>query len=517
MNTCGPPASCSCFVSRHNLARTWAIVILALLPHCVPSGLIAQGFNRLYELGESTIFTDIQFRDDTLSVFGQVLDDSSGLFGLAFIQFDTSGQVLTQHVTYDTSSTPAHLITNLRESRMEATSDGGYVAFGLVFGQEQIIVLKYTSNGDLLWQRRFDHTERHIQPLGIMEDEGATIIVGSIQLQNFVDDAFAMNISDTGELVWFETYGLPKERERARSVRIGSDGKTYIGAFRERAAGVTNWIYQIDSSGQIVREFETEPDSEGIFRNFSPNGSGFTYLADIITIPYPEDVRRHGQVVHRNDSFDLVWMAEYGSPTDVFNGLTEVIVDQNEDVIAVGQFFEPNFGPGGRRGWVTKLSSDGQESWLVMDTALLLENGGSVSYLSGVSIGTNETIYAVGDGIDYDLDPPQPLGWLLKITADGCVDTLCITTSTGGFEENDPVNVYPNPFFSHVTLELQVGIDISQLKIADISGRVLFTKDVINTNQQITVDLSQLPPGLLIYTLMDDKGCVQTGKLVKVE
>ncbi|MDX1407215.1 MAG: T9SS type A sorting domain-containing protein, partial [Saprospiraceae bacterium] len=213
----------------------------------------------------------------------------------------------------------------------------------------------------------------------------------------------------------------------------------------------------------------------------------------------------------------LLWQRDFGGPTSVQNLFPEIAITPENDVVAVGQIFqETNHPVTGFLGWVTKVSNTGEKEWTVIDTSYA-ELGPRTNFLNGITIAPSGTIYAAGYTQEY-VAPGRLCGWILKVTPDGCVDTLCFTTSTGDIEsQKHEIHVFPNPFSSTITLELPAGIHGSILEVSDLSGCVLYTKDVDASTSPINVDLSALPSGLLIYTLRDDNGGVHTGKVVKVE
>lgn len=283
-----------------------------------------------------------------------------------------------------------------------------------------------------------------------------------------------------------------------------------------RISGGDNWIFEIDSSGNITWEWKADEDHAIVDLQRGLNGEWY-YSADFVITLGPGSFRKTPRLIARDSTFNLLWQNEFGSPTDFGNRFPEVAVTPDNDVVATGQIFqEKNHPETGYLGWVTRVSNAGEKEWTVIDTSYA-ELGSRSDYLNGVAIAPSGTIYAAGKTQEY-IAPGRLCGWILKVSPDGCVDTLCFTTGTGELEEpGQQVHVYPNPFGSTIKLELPAGVHGSILEVSDLSGRVLYTKDVDTPTSPINVDLSALPSGLLIYTLRDDKGGVHTGTVVKVE
>ena len=432
---------------------------------------------------------------------------------------DTNGVELVKTVTVDTSSTPVNYITNLRESRLIGCSDGGFIGFGLAFGASQIVIAKYDRAGAERWVRRHAHPGIHIQPFDIVEAQTGFFITGLLQLDNFKFDVFLCKVDKaTGDLEWFRQYGHPFEDEYGLCL-VNDEESVVVGATKQRNLGRTTWLIGLNGDGDMQWQWESGPDTEGYIIDLLKVNGMWAYVLDILTPDGYNGWYRHGELIVRDSAQDLLWRKEYGMATHLFNGLSEIATDSSSCLIVAGQFLETDLGKNGtRRGWVSKVDLNGTVNWTVRDTAFMNPNGGSVSYLSGVATDPNGNVYAVGDGRDFREDPPKYHGWLLKISPDGCVDTICYTTSIdGGHKIIQPIKIYPNPFTSTVTLDLSNMDKTSVFEVSSVTGIPLYRKDLTISGELLHLDLSHLPPGVLIYTLSDESGNVKSGKLVKVD
>ena len=82
------------------------------------------------------------------------------------------------------------------------------------------------------------------------------------------------------------------------------------------------------------------------------------------------------------------------------------------------------------------------------------------------------------------------------------------------FEKPFDVNIYPNPFYTSITIMINEGsqIDKAEFRIYNASG-----VEVINTlvtTQVTNLDTKNLPSGIYSYKLIDENKIIQSGKLV---
>lgn len=168
-------------------------------------------------------------------------------------------------------------------------------------------------------------------------------------------------------------------------------------------------------------------------------------------------------------------------------------------------------------GRVVKLDPDGDLIWEVQDTGYFDPNRFSESYLMSVAEATTGSIYAVGfDRHRNEEGNIRSYGWLLKITSDGCVDTLCTTTSLLDqlYRKKGQIKVYPNPATDFVIFDLSEDIYDRYAEIFDIHGRRV-TRQVLQPAKNLIM-LNETP-GLYVWRVEEKDGdLIDSGKLVLV-
>lgn len=142
---------------------------------------------------------------------------------------------------------------------------------------------------------------------------------------------------------------------------------------------------------------------------------------------------------------------------------------------------------------VVDLGDDITLCYLFNGTALLNAGAGFASYLW--SNGATSTTLLVGSGVN---SPGQEAISVLVTTDDGCegMDTVIVTYSqcVGIDEANEAeVSLFPNP--AQDLVQIQSNLNISQIDVLDLTGKLVITEQYGNSRNNIDFDLSEIEPG----------------------
>ena len=155
-------------------------------------------------------------------------------------------------------------------------------------------------------------------------------------------------------------------------------------------------------------------------------------------------------------------------------GRIELSLIENETSEVVGSFNLPTTG-----GW---------QSWTTNTHEINLESGVYTLRLRVAQAGFN-------------------LNWLEFLYSDS-------NLNSAAFEERNPyVSVYPNPVNNSLTLKTAPNNQINSIELYDISGRVILTKNEINTSSK-KLNLEGLTSGSYFVKIATTKGTI-TKKIIK--
>jgi hypothetical protein len=136
--------------------------------------------------------------------------------------------------------------------------------------------------------------------------------------------------------------------------------------------------------------------------------------------------------------------------------------------------------------------------------------GGDAYYQMWTMIATTDGgCLMAGTRYDYLTQNNERDIFIIKVDANGLV--------TGVNDEPPLIPVhdailYPNPATENVTIEFSQLYTSATLQLMDISGKTVFRSQLTSNRQ--TIDISAFPAGTYVYTIFNQKGLEETGKLV---
>ena len=456
---------------------------------------------------------------DSLLISGEIGRDSLGLSGFFFLYADTLGHLgaiknyrdplLKDHALLDGRNP-----TTINSDNLIALS-GHYLdeddAYFMILNKEldSIVYKDYASN----YKSMVIH--------GILEMHHAYYIVGLVQTQNFDLDVFLQKIDSSGNKIWEKTYGVPSKDESGRAAIIENDGLTImVSESFDNTPTIKNdtryWIrfMHVDTSGTIKQDWRKEvTGQEGWSGSLVKFNNDYIYTTNLLGEEYGFGYFQAGQVVRRDPEFNLIWRKSFGTPDNYFNGLGDMIISPDSNLLLTGQILDESQKYVLQR--VLKICPDGEFIWELRDTGVILNNGESLNFMEGIAAASCNSVYAVG----YTYKSANFYeGLLLKISGDGCIDTLCTTVDIENHlrAEDQHMIIYPNPTGSNIHIYLANDSQgISEIKVYDLLGQL---KQSINTSSLNEVlDVSFLPSGVYLLTIENNGIPIATQKFLKID
>ncbi|MEP6645904.1 MAG: T9SS type A sorting domain-containing protein [Saprospiraceae bacterium] len=504
------------------------ISFLSIWQTAVISTAICQnGFNKIesYSGSKSVNFDDVLYINNEINVRGDIYVDSLNTWGLLISRMDTNGLVNWYRVFTNDSN---YIITNT-PSRFIRTKTKGFAIPNYLWGTGKIIFYLIDSTGRQLTNQILPKFGLAVFPFDIIQVQKNFLIFGQVQKEDFNEDLFVIAVDSVGHEKWIKFYGDSLNDEIFGDVIDQNDGNFTISAsifnakFFDEPFGqgwVRPWFLTIDTSGNIVKEWKGNKNDSRTF------GGGQVYRTKkgdwiIVSTEYKDvlsagvtDLNDAPTVSRLDSNFNLIWKTYLSDYTGMFDLIADMEYDTSRDEIVVAGQRAVYFNPwsGAYEAWIAKLSADGQILWSVSDTSSEIMWPYADPYIGGLEIAPSGSIYAAGY-LDDLHSPRRNYGYLIKVTPDGCMSTLCNTTSINDQiqKKSHKVLVYPNPVIDEIHISVNDLSGPTDFLAYDLYGQIVSKVKLRQGDNTISLDL---PSGIYFYSVSKNQEIISSVKFV---
>lgn len=483
--------------------------------------LLAQpfGVNKDYYFEErSTIFHAVRVFDDDVVVLGQSGIDSSGLSSILVMRVDTFGQIEKLDFYKDPTLSDHTLLSHFSCDAIAYTSDDGLLVAGAMLVSDNLFLIKLNSSLDLEYfiEYESDFLVRWVTDLLKLYDH--YYIISLIQKQDKDLDIAVQKIDSLGNKIWEKTFGNPFYRDDGSSAVV-ANGKIVVadGEYFDPNQFVfndeSNWrkFLYIDTSGNLEYEWKSDLNEE------EGSASSLLYYDDkyfyTVRPGYQENIQLihfGNQIVCRDTMHNLIWHKDY-SEWYAYQNFGDMVLGDDGYLYVTGQIYDEVM-------WARIFKIDplnGDVIWQARDTGLWRENWGSRNVMEGIAVLPSGSVVAVGftwAGQGFER------GFLLKTTKDGCIDTICTTSTIVEYlaRQLSQVIVYPNPTTDHLIFEIDEDIrDDIYAETYDLTGKKIQSQSMRAGINVMMLDEGSYSPGMYLWRAVTEKGVlIEAGKFV---
>lgn len=503
--------------------------VVILLCHLFLSHLIhaQKGYVREVQVAgiRSLTIDGISTSDGHLNVRGNVFIDSLNLWGLYVAEMDTFGSVLDVRMVID-SLEGKNYSANTPQSLIELP-DRYVLAYDIIGVREVALGLWFKENREFI-QTLIGYDGVFMRPKYLFNLGNSLFLVGFVQRSDLLFDNFVCSISLSGQVKWIKYYGLLGYEEFCSAAYINSDNTITIPSTRmtkeysqnnEKIVGWRKpWLFTIDTTGNIINQWLGDNNDQKTLAGSSglktKNKDWILTSLEPKQVPYFEKtILYYSPTITCLDSlFQLKWKFTLTDFTSRYDELVDLKYDSldNTYVASGKRYVQYDPLPDESEIWVLKFNEDGEILWNITDT--LFYHRKELHYTAGHVISPSGSIYVAG-WVDLFSQEHRYTGFLMKVSPDGCTDTLCTTTSFQAQLEQfgRDIVMYPNPATDLLHVELKRDFQKPIFNITDLQGRTLLRKILTTDRNEIPLDLE---PGIYICTVIGKEGLLHSSKLV---
>ncbi len=454
--------------------------------------------------------------NDTIIGLGTAYPDNINLTqGILLVQLDSNFNILRKKLIIDSLGRDLFLYSYSKN--ISRTKDGGYIFTAATVDEGNGIL--YKLDQDLNVKQRFEFVNPQLISnfaYRAIEVPQGYLLYALIQKQTFQIISTVRRIDYGGNIIWEKEYLFSGDNNIISDLELVNDSIGVVG----HTIGKTNTngfsgLRLIDlATGNSLQYTDTSPEPKTQFAHHfvqTDDGGYITYSRELVS-PTPTNGTFRPAFTKYNANLEKQWRKNWGKARsgDAFH-LFETYKDQNGHLISIGKtlrdtfiydtFIHQNIPYDYHVGWVFKFTENGDSIWsreIPLTVPHSLNNVSKSLYGGGVLSSGN---IIAGGSVQIG---PNYYSWLIKLTSDGCIDSLfsCSpwtppSSATEPFSgRNADLSAYPNPAYRWVNLQFSAREEWGKLTVFNGTGQIMLERSEWLGNGEIPVSVSTFPPGL---------------------
>lgn len=419
-------------------------------------------------------------------------------------------------------------------------------------------IAKYDTNGNQIWVVTYDFITETDRILSMVLDAGNNIYVtgrSDSNASNVVsnDDILTMKYNSNGVLQWATRYnGVGNLIDTGRIIRVAASGNVYVGGrtfngtnydfivLKYNATGVQQWANIYNGGGNDEGFFMEIDAAENVYITGNSDNAGLTNT-DVVTLKIntagvSQWTKRYNGTATGNDLADAIKLDTAG------NVIVAVTVDTDTQSTTINNDIALlKYDTNGNLLWSSIYNGTANGDDQAFDIATDTSNN---IYLTAMVNGTANYDYAtvkftsaglmgnvlLYNGTNNGEDIPQCIlfnnnfiyvsGSSFGINAQADFTTIKYDLATLGFDtiasNSGSIKVYPNPAQNFITIDASQLIaenDSLHVIIFDITGRIVYTSPTLPATMA-QVNIQNLTTGTYLLQVMNGGSKLATKKII---
>jgi len=290
--------------------------------------------------------------------------------------------------------------SNAKGNAVTTDSEGNSYVTGYTYENatlNDIITIKYNSLGDTLWTRSYDGTaSKNDEGTGIYVDNyGNVYVVGFAEFTNKATDVVVLKYSSEGNLLWNLPYAKTTDPFNDKGLAIAADinGFIYVTGYTTNIDGKTDiFVNKYNSAGLMwtsaLEDGGTGMDAQGL--SIAVSSFGSIYVAGYITsASNSEDI----VVIKYNYEGEKQWLRSVNGNVNQSDKAWGIVVDELDNCFITGYITNS---ANNADCYTAKLSSAGNIIW-----STTYDGGGNQTDKAwGIVVDTDGSVYITGETTD---------------------------------------------------------------------------------------------------------------------
>lgn len=389
------------------------------------------------------------------------------------------------------------------ESRDIAMDNAGNIYVNGIAGNESLVI-KYNSEGDTIWTRKYTEPGFRFPSLTITLDKYQNVYIGGgkINISLGTQNYYTLKYDSAGVFKWAASYSLGGVSALSK-VKVDQNLNVYVTGrsniskmltIKYDSAGAEQWqrIYDGPGSGGELASDMVIDNLGNIIITGASSGTG-TGSFDYLTIKY-------------NSKGDSLWVKRYNGTGNGNDEAYSLELDDSNNVYITGRSI------GNFTGWdyvTIKYNSLGIQQWLERFPSK--SNNNSIAYV--IALDRFQNVYVTGKRDSSGFDSYTTIKYSQPVTAIEPISNNI--PDTYRLHQN-----YPNPFNPVTNIKFEIlKSSQTELKVYDVLGRevlILIQENLKAGKYEISFNASTLSSGIYFYKIVT-KEYAETKKMIVVK
>jgi hypothetical protein len=424
----------------------------------------------------------------------------------------TDGNVLWNTTFDNTDNTRHEVVTWLETDSQNNCLIAGTIRSGYSNPVNAAsLLMKYDSNGNLLWRNVFESSFEGSYTRKILVDGADNIYVLGIGMgtNGLVTRIKKFNSNGTSIWTFYDTNGIGAPI----NFKFTPDNAIVLSA--RSITGIINGYLKLSLNGNLIWA------KPGITSSTIGDAAGDTF-GNTYLINGENVVSNAGSIIEKFDpSGNLIW-----SNTNIMAGSKVEVGTDNNPIISGF----PNSGTGGAA--FMKYDSNGNIIWQNLDAdgaeilllhGILMLDTANNAYLSAGNLFNMAVCKINADGTNGWVGLVSGSNSAKSFVMDSDNSMYIIGTTTAKLSQislniNSPdieiFSIYPNPFENQLTISTQNDVEETKVTLLSLNGSIIYQSTFWGNSK--TIELINIDTGLYILTIMDQNGTLYKQKIFKL-